>query len=46
MSGFLGWMAWRIVHLSLISTSRSRLGVVFDWTFAYFNRRNIAHTEV
>jgi len=46
MSGFLGWMAWRMVHLSLISTSRSRLGVVFDWTFAYFNRRNIAHTEV
>ena len=46
MSGFLGWMAWRVVHLSLISTSRSRLGVVFDWTFAYFNRRNVAHTEI
>src|SRR5208282_5857403 len=46
ISGFLGWMTWRVVHLSLISTSRSRLGVVFDWTFAYFNRRNVAHTEI
>jgi NADH dehydrogenase len=44
-SGFLGWMLWRVVHLSLISTSRNRLGVVFDWTFAYLNRRNVAHTE-
>ncbi|MDA4134379.1 MAG: NAD(P)/FAD-dependent oxidoreductase [Thaumarchaeota archaeon] len=45
-SGFFGWMLWRIVHISLISTSRNRLGVAFDWTFAYFNARNVAHTEV
>ncbi len=44
-SGFFGWLIWRVVHLSQISASRNRLGVVFDWTFAYFNRRNIAHTE-
>ena len=44
-SGFLGWLIWRMVHLSLISASRNRLGVVFDWTFAYFNTRNVAHTE-
>jgi NADH dehydrogenase len=43
-SGFLGWLIWRAVHLSLISTRRSRLGVIFDWTFAYFNTRNVAHT--
>jgi NADH:quinone reductase (non-electrogenic) len=45
VSGFLGWFIWRVVHLSQISASRNRLGVVFDWTFAYFNRRNIAHTD-
>jgi NADH dehydrogenase len=45
-SGFFGWMIWRVVHLSLISTSRNRLGVAFDWTVAYFNTRNVAHTEI
>jgi NADH:quinone reductase (non-electrogenic) len=44
-SGFLGWLLWRVIHIALISTSRSRLGVIFDWTFAYFYRRNTAHTE-
>ncbi len=44
-SGFMGWAIWRVVHISLMSASRNRLGVVFDWTFAYFNRRNVAHTE-
>jgi len=45
-SGFFGWIIWRVVHISLISTSRNRLGVAFDWTLAYFNRRNVAHTEI
>ncbi len=44
-SGFLGWLLWRVIHIALISTTRSRLGVIFDWTFAYFYRRNTAHTE-
>lgn len=44
-SGFMGWIIWRVFHISLISAARNRLGVVFDWTFAYINRRNTAHTE-
>jgi NADH dehydrogenase len=44
-SGFFGWLLWRIIHIALISTTRSRLGVIFDWTFAYFYKRNTAHTE-
>ena len=44
-SGLLGWLLWRVVHIALISTTRSRLGVIFDWTFAFFYRRNTAHTE-
>ena len=46
VSGFLGWVFWRTVHISLISANRNRFGVIFDWTFAYLNKRNIAHTEV
>jgi NADH dehydrogenase len=45
VSGFLGWLLWRVIHIRLISTTRSRLGVIFDWTFAYFYKRNAAHTE-
>jgi NADH:ubiquinone reductase (H+-translocating) len=45
-SGYLGWLIWRVVHISQISAARNRLGVVFDWTFAYFNRRNAAHTDL
>ncbi len=44
-SGFFGWLLWRIIHIALITTTRSRLGVIFDWTFAYFYRRNAAHME-
>ena len=44
-SGFFGWLLWRIIHIALITTTRSRLGVIFDWTFAYFYKRNAAHTE-
>jgi len=44
-SGFFGWLLWRMIHIALITTTRSRLGVIFDWTFAYFYRRNAAHTE-
>ncbi len=44
-SGFFGWLLWRMIHIALITTTRSRLGVIFDWTFAYFYKRNAAHTE-
>lgn len=44
-AGFFGWLLWRVVHIALISTTRNRLGVIFDWTFAYFYKRNAADLE-
>lgn len=44
-AGFFGWFLWRLVHIALISTTRNRLGVIFDWTFAYFYKRNAADAE-
>lgn len=45
IDGFLGWAIWRFVHIALISTLRSKLGVLFDWTFAIFYSRTISRTD-
>lgn len=45
LKGFAGWAAWRFVHLILIETVRSRLGVLFDWSMAIFYRRIIVRTD-
>ncbi len=45
LSGFAGWVAWRFVHIALISTLRSRLGVLFDWTLAIFYKRIVTRTD-
>ncbi len=42
VDGVLGWLAWRGIHLAKISTTRSKLGVALDWTYAYFYRRDTA----
>jgi NADH:ubiquinone reductase (H+-translocating) len=42
VDGFLGWLAWRAIHLAKISTFRSKLGVTLDWTYAYLYRRDTA----
>src|SRR5579875_778403 len=39
ITGFLGWLIWRMVHLVKISTMRNKLGVMFDWAMALFKRR-------
>jgi len=41
ISGFLGWVIWRMVHLVKIATIRNKLGVMFDWTMSLFKRRII-----
>jgi NADH dehydrogenase len=41
ISGFLGWIIWRMVHLVKIATIRNKLGVMFDWTMSLFKRRII-----
>ncbi len=42
MDGFLGWLAWRAIHLAKINAFRGKLGVALDWTYAYFYRRDTA----
>lgn len=45
LSGFAGWVAWRFVHIALISMLRSRLEVLFDWTLAIFYKRIVTRTD-
>jgi NADH dehydrogenase FAD-containing subunit len=45
-SGYLGWLMWRVVHISQVSAARDHLGVVFDRTLACFNRTRAAHTDL
>lgn len=42
VDGFLGWLAWRGIHLAKITAFRGRIGVALDWTYAYFYRRDTA----
>ena len=36
LSGFLAWWAWLFVHIFFLIGFRSRIGVLFDWTYSYF----------
>jgi NADH dehydrogenase len=45
ISGFLGWVLWRMVHLLKISTIRNKLGIVFDWSMSLLKRRIITRTD-
>jgi NADH dehydrogenase len=43
--GLAGWLVWRFVHLALIETLRSKIGILLDWTFAIFYRRIATQTD-
>lgn len=45
LSGFIGWLVWRMVHLVKISTMRNKLGVMFDWTMSLLKRRIITRSD-
>ncbi|MEM3851957.1 MAG: NAD(P)/FAD-dependent oxidoreductase [Methanomassiliicoccales archaeon] len=45
LTGFIGWAIWRFVHLALIETVRSKIGILFDWTLAIFYRRITIRTD-
>lgn len=38
LSGFLGWLAWALVHIAYIISHRSKLVVLVNWTTAYLFR--------
>ncbi len=35
-SGFLAWFTWLVVHLMFLVSFRSKLAVLFEWTYSYF----------
>ena len=35
-SGFFAWWLWLVVHLRSLVDFRSRMGVLFEWAWAYF----------
>jgi NADH dehydrogenase len=45
LSGLIGWLVWRMVHLVSIATARNKLGVMFDWGLSLVRRRIITRTD-
>jgi len=43
--GFLAWLLWRILHLSWLTTLRSKAEVLLDWAFVYIGPRLTALIE-
>jgi NADH dehydrogenase len=46
ITGFAGWLAWRVVHLARITNMRNQLATALDWTTAYFYDVDTARLEV
>lgn len=46
LTGRLGWLAWRLVYVSKLMGAKNRLGVLLDWTFNLFNKRETSKLEV
>ena len=36
ISGFSGWLAWRLIHLARIATFRNKAETFLDWSTAFF----------
>jgi NADH:ubiquinone reductase (H+-translocating) len=34
--GFPGWLAWRLIHLTRITSFRNKLATALDWSISYF----------
>jgi NADH:quinone reductase (non-electrogenic) len=37
LTGFLGWMAWSVVHIYFLIGARSRIAVAFNWFWDYLS---------
>lgn len=42
LKGFVGWLAWSLVHLMLLIDFRSRASVYLHWSWAWFTRGRAA----
>jgi NADH dehydrogenase len=45
LHGFFAWVGWRTAHLYAMRGWRNRLGVLFDWAFAYIFLRDTLRLE-
>ena len=41
-SGLLAWLAWLFIHLIFLIGFRSRVAVLFNWTYSYFSYKRSA----
>lgn len=46
LTGLPGWLAWRTIYVSKLMGGKNRLGVLMDWTFNLFNKRETSRLEV
>lgn len=46
LTGLLGWLTWRTVYVSKLMGGKNRLGVLIDWAFNLFNKRETSRLEV
>jgi NADH dehydrogenase len=46
LSGYIAWLMWLFVHISLLIGFRNRLAVLGEWAWAYFTRERSARLIV
>jgi NADH dehydrogenase len=46
VDGVAGWLTWRLVHLARITSFRSKLATVLDWTVGYLYDEDTARLEI
>ncbi len=39
LTGLIGWLAWRSIYVTKLMGAKNRTGVLLDWTFGLFNKR-------
>ncbi|MBI4491621.1 MAG: NAD(P)/FAD-dependent oxidoreductase [Chloroflexi bacterium] len=44
--GLPAWLVWRSFYLSHLMGFKNQLGVLLDWSYAYFRRRDIARLDM
>jgi NADH:ubiquinone reductase (H+-translocating) len=46
VSGFAGWLAWRLIHLVKITSFRNQLATALDWSISYLYDWDTARLDV
>ncbi len=46
LTGIIGWLTWRLVYVTKLMGAKNRLGILLDWTFNTFNKRETSKLNV